>query len=217
MAKAQADISTIKWDNLNRVLNEFADFFIQRARDYLAGNGSYATGNLGDTMQKIIEIEGTHFSVSIELASYWEYVNDGRKPGKFPPPYRIQEWISVKPITPYALPNGIFIFVFTLSGQHYSKTIASSQHPKNRTAQQLGLFLAWRTGDAGGFSHNLSCISCPTCFNQRQAAVYSELKVAALVSWLNTSPYLKMRNIPVATLPLGVVHPPAISNGAPTV
>ena len=106
MAKAQADISTIKWDNLNRVLNEFADFFIQRARDYLAGNGSYATGNLGDTMQKIIEIEGTHFSVSIELASYWEYVNDGRKPGKFPPPYRIQEWISVKPITPYALPNG---------------------------------------------------------------------------------------------------------------
>jgi len=52
-----------------------------------------------------------------------------------------------------------FVFPF-LSEQHYSKTIVYPQRPKNRTAQQLVLFLAWRTGDAGVFVSYLSCFSC---------------------------------------------------------
>lgn len=101
-----AHIGSIQWNNLNRVLDEFADYFIQQARSNLGANGSYATGNLGDTMEKIIEIDETSFSVKISLADYWDYVENGRRPGKFPPPNRIKEWISVKPISPYAMKNG---------------------------------------------------------------------------------------------------------------
>ena len=96
----------IKWTSLERVLNEFADQFIQNARDGLQADGSIATGELYDSFEKIIEIGEDYYSVKISLADYWQYVNDGRKPGKFPPPPAIKNWIEVKPVNPYPLPNG---------------------------------------------------------------------------------------------------------------
>lgn len=96
----------IKWTSLERVLNEFADRFIQNARDGLQADGSIATGELYDSFEKIIEIGEDYYSVKISLADYWEYVNNGRKPGKFPPPPAIKNWIEVKPVNPYPLPNG---------------------------------------------------------------------------------------------------------------
>lgn len=96
----------IKWTSLERVLNEFADQFIQNARDGLQADGSIATGELYDSFEKIIEIGEDYYSVKISLADYWEYVNNGRRPGKFPPPPAIRNWIEVKPVNPYPLPNG---------------------------------------------------------------------------------------------------------------
>lgn len=96
----------IKWTSLERVLNEFADQFIQNAKDGLQADGSIATGELYDSFEKIIEIGEDYYSVKISLADYWQYVNDGRKPGKFPPPPAIRNWIEVKPVNPYPLPNG---------------------------------------------------------------------------------------------------------------
>lgn len=96
----------IKWTSLERVLNEFADRFIQNARDGLQADGSIATGELYDSFEKIIEIGEDYYSVKISLADYWEYVNNGRRPGKFPPPPAIRNWIEVKPVNPYPLPNG---------------------------------------------------------------------------------------------------------------
>lgn len=96
----------IKWTALERVLNEFADQFIQNARDGLQADGSIATGELYDSFEKIIEIGEDYYSVKISLADYWQYVNNGRKPGKFPPPPAIRNWIEVKPVNPYPLPNG---------------------------------------------------------------------------------------------------------------
>lgn len=96
----------IVWKNLERVLDSFADRFIQIAREYLANNNTNATGNLGESLEKIIEIGEDSFSVSISLADYWKYVNGGRGPGKFPPPQAIQDWIEVKHITPTPGMNG---------------------------------------------------------------------------------------------------------------
>lgn len=96
----------IVWTTLERVLNEFADRFIQNARDGLQADGSIATGELYDSFEKIIEIGEDYYSVKISLADYWEYVNNGRRPGKFPPPPAIRNWIEVKPVNPYPLPNG---------------------------------------------------------------------------------------------------------------
>lgn len=96
----------IKWTTLERVLNEFADAFIQNARNGLQEHNSIATGELYNSFEKIIEIGEDYFKVSISLADYWKYVNGGRQPGKFPPPDAIKNWIEVKPVNPYPLSNG---------------------------------------------------------------------------------------------------------------
>lgn len=89
----------IKWNNLYRVLNEFADAFIENARRNLDSNNSNATRNLYDSFEKIIEIGKDHYSVKIAMADYGKYVENGRGPGKYPPIDKIQEWVEVKPIS----------------------------------------------------------------------------------------------------------------------
>lgn len=96
----------IKWTNLERVLNAFADTFIELARGYLESNNTNASGELRDSIEKIIEIGEDSYSVKISLADYWTYVEKGRGPGKFPPPPAIRTWIDVKPITPTPGING---------------------------------------------------------------------------------------------------------------
>lgn len=91
----------IEWTHLWEVLERYGDYFIQQARSHLGQNKSYASGLLGDSMRRTVEINGDHFGVYVELQDYWEYVENGRRPGKFPPPNRIKEWISVKPVRPY--------------------------------------------------------------------------------------------------------------------
>lgn len=88
----------IEWKNLERVLNEFADTFIQNARDNLQANGTNASYDLYNSFEKIIEIGEDSFSVKIALEDYWKYVEQGRRPGKFPPPDVIKNWIEIKPV-----------------------------------------------------------------------------------------------------------------------
>lgn len=96
----------IKWTHLKEILLRYGQVFIEKARENLGKNGSYATGTLGDTMRPIVEINGNSFKVMVEIQSYWNYVEFGRRPGKFPPPNRIKEWIQVKPIKPRPGKNG---------------------------------------------------------------------------------------------------------------
>lgn len=95
------NIPNIEWKHLLAVLDRYAEYFIQAARRNLGQNGSYASGLLGDSMKPIVTINGDSFKVEIELQSYWDYVENGRRPGKFPPVNRIREWIAVKPVRPY--------------------------------------------------------------------------------------------------------------------
>lgn len=96
----------IKWTRLTEVLNEFADAFIQNARNNLEANQSNASYNLYNSFEKVIEVGEDYFKVSISLADYWQYVENGRGPGKFPPVDKIKEWIEVKPVNPTPLSNG---------------------------------------------------------------------------------------------------------------
>lgn len=95
------NIPNIEWTHLKKVLDEYGEYFIRQARANLGKNRSNASMTLNDTMRSIVEIDGTHFSVSIEIQDYWDYVEYGRRPGKFPPVNRIKEWITVKPVRPY--------------------------------------------------------------------------------------------------------------------
>lgn len=96
----------IKWTRLTEVLNEFADAFIQNARNNLEANQSNASYNLYNSFEKVIEVGEDYFKVSISLADYWQYLEGGRGPGKFPPVDKIKEWIEVKPVNPTPLSNG---------------------------------------------------------------------------------------------------------------
>jgi hypothetical protein len=93
----------IKWLNLTKVLNEFADEVIALARQNLTDNGTNATYELFNSLEKIIEIGEDHYSVKISMADYAKYVENGRGPGKYPPPGVIENWIEIKPVTPSAV------------------------------------------------------------------------------------------------------------------
>ena len=90
----------IEWTHLRQVLEDFAKYLIDEARKNLSRNHSYASGELGDTMDYVIEIKDDHFTVWIEMVYYWDYVEKGRKAGKQPPVYKIYEWINEKGIAP---------------------------------------------------------------------------------------------------------------------
>lgn len=93
----------IEWKHLTIALNDFADYFIQLAKDNLQANGSIASSTLYDSFEKIIEIGDDYYSVKISLEDYWVYVENGRSAGRFPPIDKIRNWIEIKPIE--ALPD----------------------------------------------------------------------------------------------------------------
>ncbi len=92
-------MTEIKWTRLHKVLEEYGNRFIQLAKDKMGMNKSYATGELADTMETVVEINDEYFKVSIKLQDYWYYVENGTKP-HFPPLQAIKEWVEVKGITP---------------------------------------------------------------------------------------------------------------------
>lgn len=96
----------IKWNHLLEALDRYADRFIEIARENLTSNDTNASGELYDSLEKIVEVGEDAFSVKISLADYWYYVEHGRGPGKFPPPPAIKNWIEIKPVNPLPGVNG---------------------------------------------------------------------------------------------------------------
>lgn len=74
----------IKWENLERVLNEFADAVVQKARENLERNGTNATGalsqSLDDHRDERVKIEEDRYQVFIALEDYWRYIEYGTGP-----------------------------------------------------------------------------------------------------------------------------------------
>ena len=74
----------IVWNNLERVLNDFADAVIQKARENLEKNGTNATGALSQSMDQNkderVKIEEDRYQVFIALEDYWKYIEYGTGP-----------------------------------------------------------------------------------------------------------------------------------------
>lgn len=90
----------IKWTNLQRVLGEFAQELRNRYQDNLIRDGKIATGNLLNSMEYKVQYDDRAIWVELHLEEYYKWVENGRGPGKFPPPDKILEWIRIKPIIP---------------------------------------------------------------------------------------------------------------------
>lgn len=99
----------IKWTNLHKVLERYAEAFIKNAQQNLDKNDSNASGALQRSMEldKIVVDDGK-MSVTISLADYWWYVEHGTSPDygarkserKMPPVKPLIEWIENKPVPP---------------------------------------------------------------------------------------------------------------------
>lgn len=53
-----------------------------------------------------LQVNDTLFEIEFNAPEYWRYANYGRGPGKFPPLYKIEDWIKRRKISPYPLKSG---------------------------------------------------------------------------------------------------------------
>lgn len=90
----------IVWNKTYEVLREFAIRLRNEYQDKLIQDNKIATGELLNSVEYIIEKDGRSISVSLQLEDYYRYVEEGRKPGRFPPVDKMLEYIRVKPIIP---------------------------------------------------------------------------------------------------------------------
>ena len=92
--------------NVERVLREFADEYVQRLKDRLIADGRKASGKLLDSIRASIVSSGTNLKVVLESEDYLKYVDYGRNSGKMPPKEAIENWIREKGIKPEPDKNG---------------------------------------------------------------------------------------------------------------
>lgn len=101
------ETSTLSFDNLQITLDSFINDFIQTYKSLLIRDDKKASGNLISSLKPVtIQFKNNKFEANISIASYWKYVEYGRRPGKFPPINKILNWIKVKPVIPRPM-NGL--------------------------------------------------------------------------------------------------------------
>lgn len=97
----------IRFEKTEAAIAAFLQDFVSTYKGLLIRDGKKASGNLINSIREYsIELSGNGIEGSIELASYWKYVEYGRKPGKWPPRDKILEWIKIKPVLPRPV-NGL--------------------------------------------------------------------------------------------------------------
>lgn len=101
------ETSTLSFDNLQISLDSFINDFINTYKSLLIRDDKKASGNLISSLKPVtIQFKNNKFEADISIASYWKYVEYGRRPGKFPPINKILNWIKVKPVIPRPI-NGL--------------------------------------------------------------------------------------------------------------
>lgn len=101
------EAEALEYNNLNQILNEFVNDLMNTYKSLLIRDNKKSSGNLIDSIRNYgIRIEGDEIVGEISLASYWKYVENGRKPGRMPPVNNIFQWIDKKPIMPRPM-NGL--------------------------------------------------------------------------------------------------------------
>lgn len=102
------EADALTFTHLQGALDAFIDDFVKTYKDLLKRDNKKATGNLIDSVKPLeLEFSNNKYTGSISLASYWKFVEYGRrKGGKFPPFNKILEWVKVKPVLPREI-NGI--------------------------------------------------------------------------------------------------------------
>ena len=88
----------MKFSRTEALLNSFAQTIVNRYKDKIS---EYSSGKLYKTIDYTITSNNDSYLVTINLESYWVFLERGRKAGaKMPPVSAIEEWIKVRKIIP---------------------------------------------------------------------------------------------------------------------
>lgn len=97
----------------SEILSEFLatlDEYSEKAKELykrkLTDKEINASYKLLNSVETTVKRNDDEFIVSINLEPYWYYVENGRKPGRFPPIDKILEWVRIKPVIPYSDSRG---------------------------------------------------------------------------------------------------------------
>ena len=91
----------MNWNNLKKCLEEYSMYLLLASR-----NNMPTYYELKDKIKFVMNVNGNFYEIIFNAPAYWEYANDGRRPGKMPPVNVIADWVKRRNITPYALKNG---------------------------------------------------------------------------------------------------------------
>lgn len=75
--------------------------FTAALQQFLRQRDKVASCKLYNSLHTTIEVEGQVFTVLLHSEDYLKWVDEGRRPGKFPPVDKLRQWIRVKPVMPY--------------------------------------------------------------------------------------------------------------------
>lgn len=99
-------ISNEVLQNFLSTLDEYAEKAKELYKRKLTDKEINASYKLLNSVETTVKRNDDEFVVTIHLEDYWYYVENGRKPGRFPPIDKILEWIRIKPVIPYSDSRG---------------------------------------------------------------------------------------------------------------
>lgn len=78
-----------EFKGMDAILRTYAGLIATRTAENLRAENKIASGTLEESIETKLRTGG----FQIVMADYWEYVDEGRKAGKFPPLSKIEEWL----------------------------------------------------------------------------------------------------------------------------
>ena len=86
-----------------KALNDFGNFIITNYKSQLEAE-QMNNGELYRTISYSVSTVNYGWVISVSLADYWKYIENGRRAGaKMPPVSAIENWINVKQIVPHSM------------------------------------------------------------------------------------------------------------------
>lgn len=129
----------MEYKNLQLTLQKLSPTLVNLYRQNIDSSGSNASGALANNISFEVVKGDSFYAVDFRLMDYWKYVENGRKPGKWPNLNAIQNWISVKRIAPRAY-NGKLPTLNELTYLISRKIALKGIEPKNLLSKAINTF-----------------------------------------------------------------------------